>query len=125
MLLNSMKWSGADEWTKAPCKTWLWDEVAITVRDTRVLSLCRFTAAKSVHNQTGECVDLITRVLKNENLQTTSYRLLILQPQRRKQSMLEWRRRLTHFMKEIQCAPFLHYYLRCSRFLCNRFWHLV
>jgi hypothetical protein len=70
MLLNSMEWSGANEWTKAPRSLWVvGDEVAgYSKRHKGLEFVVVYNSGHLVpYNQPVNALDLITRVLKNEN----------------------------------------------------------
>jgi hypothetical protein len=70
MLLNSMEWSGASEWTKAPRSLWVvGDDVAgYSKRHKGLEFVVVYNSGHLVpYNQPVNALDLITRVLKNEN----------------------------------------------------------
>jgi hypothetical protein len=70
MLLNSMEWSGASEWTKAQRSLWVVGDAAAGYSK-RHKSLEFVVVYNSGHlvpyNQPVNALDLITRVLKNEH----------------------------------------------------------
>jgi hypothetical protein len=70
MLLNSMEWSGASEWTKAARSLWVVgdDAAGYSKRHKGLEFLVVYNSGHLVpYNQPVNALDLITRVLKNEN----------------------------------------------------------
>jgi hypothetical protein len=69
-LLNSMVWSGASEWTKAPRSLWVVgdDAAGYSKRHKGLEFVVVYNSGHLVpYNQPVNALDLITRVLKNEN----------------------------------------------------------
>jgi hypothetical protein len=70
MLLNSMEWSGASEWTKAARSLWVVgdDAAGYSKRHKGLEFLVVYNSGHLVpYNQPVNALDLITRVLKKEN----------------------------------------------------------
>jgi hypothetical protein len=70
MLLNSMEWSGASEWIKAPRSLWVVgdDAAGYSKRHKGLEFVVVYNSGHLVpYNQPVNALDLITRVLKNEN----------------------------------------------------------
>jgi hypothetical protein len=70
MLLNSMEWSGVSEWTKAPRSLWVVgdDAAGYSKKHKGLEFVVVYNSGHLVpYNQPVNALDLITRVLKNEN----------------------------------------------------------